>query len=249
MAADDANKVDLYDDVVLLAVKIVRQTFRVALPGIVQNFARDTTRVAVAFGTRFRDMARGVRDEPPIADLPVILPRAGGYGFHVDMTEGDLAVVLACDGPVRGLYETGDAVTPQIIQGHEYGCGVVLPGGRVSSTETPTPPPNAEGTLLVGADDGSAAVIFRGAGLSDPAELGSMVLATAGPTASLMFGADAATLGVARLGDDVAAVALFTTWIGQVTTAINTLAPGSVTPFVAPNFGTISSASTKVVTE
>lgn len=194
---DSAVSVDLYDDVLLGAVRKVYQDFRVALPGIVQTFARETTRVAVAFGTRFRDMARGVRDEPPVGDLPVILPRAGGYGFHADMREGDLGIVIACDGPVRGLYETGEPTTPQFVQGHDYGCAVVLPGGRVSSSNVPTAPPNAAGTLLVGADDGSAAVVFRGAGIPSPTELGSVVVQAAGPTASVLLGSDTAAVPVA----------------------------------------------------
>lgn len=245
----DPEKIDLVDDVIAVAVRVIRQTFRVALPGIVTNFARETSRAAVDFGAKFLGTDRSVRSEPQVADLPVITPRGGGYGVYFDFREGDLGVVLCQDGPVRGLYETGDPVVPQFPQGHDLGCGVIFPGGRVSNTETPTPPPNDAGTLMVGADDGSASLVLRGAGLPDPAELGSATLATAGPTASLKLGGDAATLGVARLTDPVDRNALMTTWMSQVTTAINTIAPGSVTPFVTPTIGTISGASDKVVSE
>lgn len=245
----EPSKIDLVDDVIAVAVRVIRQTFRVALPGIVSTFARDTSRAAVDFGAKFLGTDRSVRDEPPVADLPVITPRGGGYGVYFDFRPGDLGVVLCQDGPVRGLYETGDPVVPQFPQGHDLGCGVIFPGGRVSSTETPTPPPNAEGTLLIGADDGSAAVVLRGAGLPDPAELGSVVVAAAGPTASVLLGGEAATLGVVRLGDDVSRNAAMIAWMTQVTTAINALAPGAVTPFVQAVIGVTSSASTKVVSE
>ena len=193
----EKQKVDLVDDVIDVAVRIIRQTFRVALPGIVSTFARDTSRAAVDFGAKFLATDRSVREEPPVADLPVITPRGGGYGVYFDFREGDLGIVLCQDGPVRGLYETGDPVVPQFPQGQDFGCGVIFPGGRVSNTETPTPPPNAEGTLLIGADDLSAAVIVRGAGLPDPAELGSVVVAAAGPTASVLLGGDTAAVPIA----------------------------------------------------
>lgn len=190
----DPEKVDIVDDIIAVAVRVVRQTFRVALPGIVTNFARDTSRAAVDFGAKFLGTDRSVRTEPPVADLPVITPRGGGYGVYFDFRAGDLGVVLCQDGPVRGLYETGDPVVPQFPQGHDLGCGVIFPGGRVSNTETPTPPPNEAGTLMVGADDGTAAVVFKGAGLPSPAEVGTVVVAAAGPTASVLLGSDTAAV-------------------------------------------------------
>ena len=189
--------IDLERDIIGGAVRVIRQTFRVALVGIASGFARDVTRVAVEFGTRWLSMNREARDEPPISDLPVILPRGGGYGLHLDMVEGDLGVVLACDGPVRGLFENGEPVTPQFPQGHEYGCAVVIPGGRVSSSEVPTQPPNTPGTMLIGAEDGSATVTCARAGGPSPTELGTVTIAAAGPSASIRAGSDTSAIPVA----------------------------------------------------
>ena len=186
--------IDLERDVIGGAVRVIRQTFRVALVGIASGFARDVTRVAVEFGTRWLSMNREARDEPPISDLPVILPRGGGYGLHLDMAEGDFGVVLACDGPVRGLFENGEPVTPQFPQGHEYGCAVVIPGGRVSSSEVPTQPPNAPGTMLVGAEDGSATVTCARAGGPSPTELGTVTIAAA---SEIRAGSDTSAVPVA----------------------------------------------------
>lgn len=249
-----ADTIDLVDDVIMVAVRLVRQTFRVALPGIVTTFARETSRAAVDFGAKWLATDRSVRDEPPMADLPVITPRGGGYGVYFDFREGDLGIVLAQDAPVRPLYETGDPVVPQFPQGHDFGCGVIFPGGRVSSSEPgqATDPPNAAGTLLVGADDGTAAVVFKGAALTDPTEQGTVVVQAAThvpPAFAVLLGGDGAVLGVARLTDTVDRNTLMTTWMSQVTTAINTLAPGSVTPFITTTIGTISSASEKVASE
>lgn len=249
MPNDRPIVIDLFDDVVMGAVNKVRQTFRVALPARVRTYARDQGRAAVDFGVRMLLKNFTTRDEPPAPDLPHITPRGGGYGMYYDLDEGDVALVVACDGPVSGFYDTGQPVTPSTTNGHDYGCAVVLGGGRVSDSVVPTPPPNDAGTLLVGADDGSACVVFKGAGKPSPSEQGTVVVQADGPSASLLLGGTLATLGVARRTDTVDRNALLITWMSQVTTAINTLAPGSVTPFVTPGIGTISSASTKVVSE
>jgi hypothetical protein len=193
----NADEVDLYNDVILPAVRIVYQRFRVAMSTKALNFARDTSRVDVEFGARWLAMDRSVREDPPAQDLPVLMPRGGGYGVYFDMRPGDMGLAIACDGPVRGFYESGEPTTPQFPQMHDYGCAVVLPGGRVSSTEVPTPPPNDAGTLLVGADDSTASIALRGAGLPTPTELGSMSLRVAGPVASLTLGSDTAAIPVA----------------------------------------------------
>lgn len=252
MPNDRPIEIDLFEDVVMAAVKVVRQTFAVALPGRVRSYARDQGRAAVDFGVRWLALNFTTQEEPPAPDLPHITPRGGGYGVYYDLDEGDMALVVACDRPVAGFYNTGSTVTPSTTNGHDYGCAVVLGGGRVSDSVVPTPPPNDAGTLLVGADDGSACVVFKGAGKPSPTEQGTVVVQArthVPPSKALFLGGEAATLGVARLTDPVDRSALLTTWMSQVTAAINTLAPGSITPFVTPTIGTISGASDKVASE
>lgn len=253
--ADEVNtqiKIDLYEDVLMGAVRHIRRTFRVSLPAHVKTSYRPTSRSDVTFGVRWLATNREVFDEPPASSLPVALPRGGGYGIHFDLREGDLGVALACDGPVFGLYDSGEPVTPQFPQGHDYGCAVFFPCGRVSNEETPTEPPNPAGAMTVGAEDGSATVELRGAGLPSLTEQGTVVIQArthVPPSFAIFLGSDGALLGVARLTDTVDRNSLMTTWMSQVTAAINSLAPGAVTPFVTPGIGTISSASDKVASE
>ena len=249
MASNEPIVIDLERDVIAVAVGLAMQRIRVGLSALVRSVAREPGRVDVDLGARYLATNLTPQEESPAPDLPVITPRGDGYGLYFDVAPGDLGVALCCDRPVRGLYETGAVTTPQRVGGHDYGCAVFLPGGRVSSSTTPTPPPNAAGTLKLGADDGSAGIELRRAGGPSPEELGSVVVTAAGPSASVLLGGAGATLGVVRLGDDVAATPAFLTWIAQVTAAINTLAPGAVTPFVGPVVGTASSASVKVVAE
>lgn len=253
--ADEVNtqiKIDLYEDVLMGAVRKVRQTFRVAQPARVKTAARATSRSDVTFPVMWLATNREVKSDEPAPSLPIVLPRGGGYGIHFDLREGDLGVALACDGPVFGLYDSGEPVTPQFPQGHDYGCAVFFPCGRVSNEETPTEPPNPSGTMTVGAEDGSATVELRGAGLPSLTEQGTVVVQArthVPPAFAVFLGSDGAVLGVARLTDTVDRNALMTTWMSQVTAAINTLAPGAVNPFVTDGIGTISSASEKVAAE
>lgn len=191
-----SNEVALME-IVGVAGALMRKTFRVALTAKVRDFARDVTRADVDLTTRYKNTANVPVDEPPVPDLPVLWPGGGGYVFAFDLRQGDLGLAVACDGPVRGTYETGDPVTPTLAQGHDFGCAVVVPGGRVSSSESPTAPPNAAGEALVGAADGSATVIFRGAALPSPAELGTVVVAAAKPVASVLLGGPTAAEAVA----------------------------------------------------
>lgn len=197
MPDDRPIVIDLFDDVIMGAVNKVRQTFRVALPARVRTYARDQGRAAVDFGVRMLLKNFTTRDEPPAPGLPHITPRGGGYGMYYDLDEGDVALVVACDGPVSGFYDTGQPVTPSTTNGHDYGCAVVIGGGRVSNEETPTPPPNAAGTLLVGADDGTASIAFRARAKPSPSEQGTVVVQAAGISASLLLGSETASVPVA----------------------------------------------------
>jgi phage gp45-like len=65
-------------------------------------------------------------------------------------------------------------------------------------------------------------------------------------SAGILLGSGA-TKSVARTGDAIAvSQASFIAWMGQVTTYINTLTPGAITPFVGSPTGTITSGSATV---
>lgn len=184
----DALEFDVYDDARRGAVEDTKRELRVALPAAALSYDRNASRVTAQLQVRRVLTNRQPYEEPPVQDIPVLHYSGGGYGFWFDLRAGDPGLVIACDGPGRGYYETGQPVTPSIGQGHDYGCGVMHPGGRVSAVGNPTPPPNAPGTAWMGARDGSSGVAFRSKTIPSPAELGSMTLVTAGPLASLLLG-------------------------------------------------------------
>lgn len=231
------------------AKRQILQEFRVAAAARVNSFARGAGRVVADLMTRLISSGLQPIDEPAAQDLPVIFPGGGGYGFFFDMRENDPAVLLCADGPVRGFYETGDAVTPGAGSvGHDYGSAVAFPGGRVSQSDDPTDPPNNAGEGFVGAVDGSAAVIFRGAGIPSPAEQGTVVVQAAD---KVLLGTSNAALGVVRLGDGVAPTADMVTFMTAVAGFINGLAPGTIAPpiiaSISAKVGQTSEASADVL--
>lgn len=195
----EPEAVDLFTDVRQGAVRDVYQLFRVATVATVASFARAASRVIANSVARVMLYNRTVADEPSVPDVPVINISGGGYGMWFDLRKGDPVTLLCCDAPVRPYFETGNPVTPSTqtaSQSHEFGCAVAFPGGRIASADDlPEPsPPNAEGECLVGGGDGTAAVIFRQA---SGAELGTVVVAAAGPVASVLLGGTDATIPVA----------------------------------------------------
>jgi hypothetical protein len=164
------------------------QELRVASAARVDTFKREVGRIVANLMTRLVTTGLQPSDEQAVQQVPVLFPGGGGYTFAFDMRQGDPALLVCADGPVHGFWENGEAVTPTTDAGHNYGCAMAIPGGRISAEATPTDPPNAEGEGFIGAVDGSACVIFRGAGLSSESELGTVVIAAAGPTASLLLG-------------------------------------------------------------
>ena len=225
------------------AKRQIYQEFRVAAAGRVSSFLRGAARIVAEMMTRQITTGINPRDEPAVQDVPVIFPGGGGYGFYFDMRQGDPAVLVCADGPVRGFFETGEAVTPGAgSTGHDYGSAVAIPGGRISASDSPTAPPNAEGEAVLGAVDGSAAIILRGAGLPSPGEQGTVVVAAA----AVKLGSDAAALGVVRLGDAVAPDVTWTAFATAVAGFINGIAPGTVVIPSAVKVGVTSEASTDV---
>lgn len=253
MPAEALPEVDLDADVIEEACRRTAQRFRVALPASALTYDRDTSRLSAQPMVRFVAYNLQPVDEPAAVSLPVMHYAGGGYGCWFDLRKDDPTVLLACDGPVLGYYNDGQAVTPRYGQAHTYGCAVAFPGGRVSSSTDPTPPPNATGECLLGAADGSACITFRGAGITTANELGTVVIATAGPTASLKLGGDAATLGVHRIGDASAPTANMQAFMSAVAAFVNGAIPGTISPAVlASILITVSNASegsAKVVSE
>lgn len=229
----------------------VRPTIRTALPAFVTGYDH-TSRTATVQPTikqRWSD-GRPLNDAPPLSGRPVVqVTRGGGWVITHGLEEGDQVLVIACDRALDSWQPSpGDeTVAPSLRRYHDLSDTVVVPGLAAAGG---TPTVGEAGELYLGADDGKVKIRLGADGsIAVEGAKGSVVIGAAGGIvvtpgagAKVQLGGVAATLGVARLSDPVAASASWTTFASQVAGYINALIPGTVT-VPGPQVGTISGAS------
>jgi hypothetical protein len=100
-------------------------------------------------------------------------------------------------------------------------------------------------TRLYGAKESSCRVRLRADGSMDiEAKSGAAIRITTAGGGNIVL--NGGTLDVARKTDTVSPTAAMTTWMSQVATAINALAPGSVAPPSPATFATITGGNATV---
>jgi hypothetical protein len=150
-----------------------------------------------------------------------------------DAVTGDVSVLLQPD--LDESLRTMPALT-------EVPLRAPFPGGRVLFSAAQIGAGDIH--IIVGFEDGNPAKPYAVPWSAKRTVEPNMVNIDAFSTIAL--GGD--TRGVARFNDSVSKSALMETWMSQVTTAVNGLAPASVTPLVSATIGAISSASEKLKT-
>jgi hypothetical protein len=85
---------------------------RVSIPGIVHTFDSDTQTVTVQPVIRERIMGDNLEPEwieiPLLLDVPVVLPRAGGYTMTMPIQTGDECLILFADMCIDAWFSNGD---------------------------------------------------------------------------------------------------------------------------------------------
>jgi hypothetical protein len=172
---------------------------KVATVGRVTTFMRTGARAAVAVLSNYITSDGQERTPPPCPGAVVVQPRGDGYGVAFDVVAGDLGVLVAADMAWQQQWKAGTSAPPDNGLRHTYGGAALLPGGRKENEA----PPNAVGSMRIGAEDGSACVdLTRTRGLP-----GSVVVSAAGPVASVKLGSAAAVLALAYNAEAQAAFA------------------------------------------
>lgn len=86
--------------------------FRVCVPGIVQSFDREkqTAVVKIALREHILNLVTGDKrweEIPPLLDVPIVFPRAGGYGVYSAINIGDECLVIFGDMCIDGWWQNG----------------------------------------------------------------------------------------------------------------------------------------------
>ena len=173
-----------------------------------------------------------VGDYPAIGWVPVEWPGLAGMHLTGQVAVGEVGMLCNTGRSIDAWQTRGGVVDPFGSQQFNLGNAVWRPGVRSGADAVEVP---SSGWRL-GADDGTWAIEVTPAG---------QVSIVAGDGAEVRLGTNAATLGVARQTDSVAADATWTAFASAVAGFINGLVPGTV---VVPGgtVGTISSSSSTV---
>lgn len=190
---------------------------------------------------------KAVGPRPPFDFVPIIYSGPPSFNMRGPIDVGTTGLYIIADRCIDQWLNTGGPLDPAVAVKHDINDGFFLPTGY-HGRNTPTISPDVH---QLGPDDGTAGFEIA---VADK----SIRVFTVGPKAmidaltEIDLGA-LATLGVARLTDDVAPTAAMSTFMTQVVTALTTIAaavPVVIVPPVPPaTIGTIATASTKVKAE
>ena len=131
---------------------------RVCCPGIIDSFdaAKQTEKVRLCLRERVR--IKGVlswEEIKPLVDVPIVIPRAGGYTLTLPVTAGDECLVVFGDSCMDAWWQSGGVQNQMDRRSHDLSDGYailgvwsqprVLPGYSISAIQMR----NDAGTNLV----------------------------------------------------------------------------------------------------
>ena len=134
---------------------------RVAMPGIVQAWDADQQTVSVQLALREKISMGGTETEveiPLLVDVPVVMPRAGGYSLVFAPAKGDECLVVFADACIDSWWQSGDVQSQADSRRHDLSDGFAILGCW-SQKRKPSIP--SKGVRLQN-DDGTAGVSISG---------------------------------------------------------------------------------------
>ena len=104
---------------------------RIAEPGIIESFdaAKQTVTVSIALKERTVIDGNVTWEEiPTLVDVPVVLPRAGGYVVTMPITAGDECLVIFGDKCMDAWWQSGGKQNPMELRRHDLSDGYAILG-------------------------------------------------------------------------------------------------------------------------
>lgn len=101
---------------------------RTAMPGRVVNFDPDSqTAVIQPMIRMLRSDGQGV-DLPPLGDVPVQFPEAGGFAFTFPIEQGDEGLLVIADRCIDGWWQSGQPSNPMDFRMHDLSDATFIAG-------------------------------------------------------------------------------------------------------------------------
>ena len=206
-----------YIEATAAAQRDLQKRIRTVVPGTVVAYEPTTRRATIQPGPSLVTGGREGRPLPPLPAVPVAFPGGGGIGLSWGLRPGDRVTLYVFDRSIDRWLRGEVTYVPNSGRMHSLSDAMAVP-------EAPVPSPGEATDFVLTTDVGGEALRVT--------PLGAVSLAGVGEPA-------------ARVGDEVVVGADLASWLGLLTTYVNTLAPGTL-PSVPTVAGTISTGSTRV---
>ncbi len=109
-----------------------KSNLRVACPGIVQGFDEKEQTVTVQLALREQvsdcEYNKQWMDIPMLLDVPIVVPRAGGYCLTMPINKGDECLVIFGDMCIDSWWELGGIQNQQEKRRHDLSDGFAILG-------------------------------------------------------------------------------------------------------------------------
>lgn len=101
---------------------------RTAMPGRVVSFDHDTQTAVVQPLIRLVKADGAGVDLPPLGDVPVQFPEAGGFAFTFPIEAGDEGLIVIADRCIDGWWQSGQPSDPMDFRLHDLSDGIFIAG-------------------------------------------------------------------------------------------------------------------------
>lgn len=139
---------------------------RVAVPGIVESFdaATQTATVQVAIRERIANSDLTVHwvQIPLLLDVPIVIPRAGGYALTLPVKKGDECLIVFADMCIDAWYESGGIQNQIEKRRHDLSDAFAILGPWSQPRKLPN---YATDAAQLRTEDGSAYISLRSSGI------------------------------------------------------------------------------------
>ena len=139
------------------AMRSVGVNLRVAMPGIIRGWDKVTQTVKVQVAIREKISSGGEAMEleiPLLVDVPVVMPRAGGYSLALTPKQGDECLVVFGDMCIDAWWQSGGVQSQADKRRHDLSDGFAILG----CWSQPNKPTLHDEGIWVQSDDGSSYV-------------------------------------------------------------------------------------------
>lgn len=107
-------------------------SLRVSIPGIIQDFDPQTQTATVQVAIREKianqDLSQEWINIPPLLDVPVVLPRAGGFVLTMPIKKGDECLVIFSDMCIDAFFSNGGVQNQLEKRRHDLSDGIAIMG-------------------------------------------------------------------------------------------------------------------------